>query len=152
MEVELVPLRFVSLPLSSHRVLNPLAALTCFFFRSFQNASGNLRWNEKTHERRTLDFHLDVARQPNYSNARSVLRLCHKWRFDPYLFSLPKARQRLSDAIASRASLPLGAKSFTQPSAMAGFSMMGAEERSGVYNAGDGDLRVVKSFRGRSRC
>ncbi|KAJ7904860.1 MM3350-like domain-containing protein [Mycena leptocephala] len=57
-----------------------------------------------------LTKHAEIARSMNYLDDPEVRRLGARWRFDPHAFDLAAARKRISDALASPASVPSGPK------------------------------------------
>ncbi|KAF7365610.1 LIM domain and RING finger [Mycena venus] len=57
-----------------------------------------------------LKKHAEIAQSMNYSDDPDVRRLGARWRFDPHAFDLTAARKRISDALASPASVPSGPK------------------------------------------
>lgn len=58
----------------------------------------------------TLEKHREIAMAFNYEDDPEVRRLGTRWRFDPAFFDIEVARKRISDALASPASVPSGPK------------------------------------------
>ncbi|KAJ6584418.1 MM3350-like domain-containing protein [Mycena capillaripes] len=74
-----------------------------------EDGTGNRNWNEYI-ESLNPTKHAEVAQSMNYCDDPEVRRLGARWRFDPNAFDLTAARKRISDALASPASVPSGPK------------------------------------------
>ncbi|KAJ7626609.1 MM3350-like domain-containing protein [Mycena polygramma] len=74
-----------------------------------EDGQGCLNWL-KYIESLTLSKHAEIAESMNYCDDPEVRRLGARWRFDPHAFDLAAARKRMSDALASPASVPSGPK------------------------------------------
>ncbi|KAJ6492751.1 MM3350-like domain-containing protein [Mycena vitilis] len=74
-----------------------------------EDGQGYYNWN-KFIAALDLEKHAQIARSINYADDPEVRRLGARWRFDPQAFDLAAARKRISDALASPASVPSGPK------------------------------------------
>lgn len=70
----------------------------------------NVRCWEECVRDLTIDKHKEIAQSLNYQDDLEVRRLGSRWRFDPAAFDIQVARKRISDALASPASVPSGPK------------------------------------------
>ncbi|KAJ6477164.1 hypothetical protein C8R47DRAFT_1220095 [Mycena vitilis] len=77
--------------------------------RPREDGQGCLNWFNYI-ESLTLSKHAEIAESTNYRDDPEVRRLGARWRFDPHAFDLAAARKRMSDALASPASVPSGPK------------------------------------------
>ncbi|KAJ7046487.1 MM3350-like domain-containing protein [Mycena alexandri] len=75
-----------------------------------EDGQGFRRWNEYIASPLTTAKHAEIANAMNYCEDPEVRRLGARWRFDPLAFDLAAARKRISDALASPASVPSGPK------------------------------------------
>ncbi|KAJ7162964.1 MM3350-like domain-containing protein [Mycena filopes] len=89
-----------------------------------EDGQGFRNWKKYIKAPLTAAKHAEIAKSMNYRDDPEVRRLgAARWRFDPLAFDLPAARARISDALASPASVPSGPKKMAigaNPSAAGG--------------------------------